>query len=80
MRLLVSDLLTERGWTAYELAKRSDGRLSLSKCYRLAANEWKCLSADVLEALCDAFNVDPGELLARGHAEGAPKRKRTRKR
>jgi len=66
MKLRVSELLEERGITAYELAKLSGDRISLSTAYRLARGEWKCLSSDVLEALCDVFDIrDPGPLFQR---------------
>ncbi|HEY2377609.1 MAG TPA: helix-turn-helix transcriptional regulator [Gemmatimonadaceae bacterium] len=65
MRLRVAEILDERGITAYELARRSGGRISLSAAYRFGRNEWKCLSEAVLEALCDVLDVDPGELLER---------------
>jgi DNA-binding Xre family transcriptional regulator len=71
MRLRVSDLLSARGWTAYELSKRSKGRISMSAAYRLAGDEWKCLSADVLEGLCDVLELDdPGELFEREKRRG----------
>lgn len=66
MRLRVPELLEKQGITAYQLAKRSDGRISTSTAYRLAAGEWGRLSPDVLEALCDVFGVaDPGKLFER---------------
>lgn len=73
MRLRVKELLAERKLTAYELAKRSAGRISESAAYRLAANEWRQLSSTVLDALCDVLEVDPGPLFdARGRQ---PRRK-----
>jgi DNA-binding Xre family transcriptional regulator len=66
MKLRVRELLAERGITAYELAKRSRGRISESTAYRLAANEWKQLSSSVMDALCDVLDIaDPGPLFAR---------------
>ncbi len=66
MKIRVPALLRERGWTAYELSKRSDGRISMSAAYRLASEDWKCVSAEVLEALCDVFGIrDPGPLFER---------------
>lgn len=64
MRLRVSEILDERGMTAYGLHKASGGDLSLSACYRLAADDWDQLSRDALTALCDALKVEPGELFA----------------
>lgn len=65
MRLRVSNLLEQRGMTAYALYQKSDGRISLSAAYRLAADKWRCLSRDVLDALCDVFGCEPGDLLER---------------
>jgi DNA-binding Xre family transcriptional regulator len=65
MRLRVPDLLAQRDMTAYELAKLSTGRLSVSTAYRLSRGEWKCLSGDQMDALCDVLNVEPGDLLER---------------
>jgi len=70
MRLRVSDLLAERQMSAYALHKASAGRLSLSTAARLARGEWKCLSAQQLDALCDVLGVEPGELLERDHKRG----------
>ena len=71
MRLTVPALLAKREWTAYQLAKESNGRISMSAAYRLATGDWKCLSSDVLDALCDVLEVEPGELFER-----EPKRRR----
>jgi DNA-binding Xre family transcriptional regulator len=74
MRLRVSDLLAERQMTAYELAKRSGGRIGISTAYRLARGEWKALSETVLDALCDVLEIDdPGPLFER---QARPKRRR----
>lgn len=74
MRLTVPELLKERRWTAYRLAKQSDGHISLSEAYRLKDGEWKCLSERVLEGLCIAFDIDdPGPLFTRKPAKKARK-------
>jgi DNA-binding Xre family transcriptional regulator len=67
MRLRLAELMEARGLTAYAVAQESDGRISTSALYRLLKNEGRAryLDADLLEALCDAFNVGPGELLER---------------
>ena len=49
--------------TAYALHQASAGRISLSAAYRLADDEWKCLSREVIAALCDVLAVAPGDLL-----------------
>jgi DNA-binding Xre family transcriptional regulator len=67
MRLRLAELMEARGLTAYAVAQESDGRISTSALYRLLKNEGRAryLDADLLEALCDVFNVGPGELLER---------------
>lgn len=53
--------------TPYELSKSSGGRISMSTAYRLNRNGGRAhtFDAELLEALCDAFGVEPGELLER---------------
>ena len=71
MRLRVPELLAERKMTAYAMHKASSGRISLSMAYRLARGTFGMISADVLEALCDIFDIqDPGPLLARERPAG----------
>ena len=67
MRLRVPELLAERDWTAYRLAKASGGRISMSAAYRLAkTGKFGEVSPAVLDALCDVFGIkDPGPLFAR---------------
>ena len=66
MRLRVPELLERHNMTAYELAKRSNGRISTTAAYRLAAGEFRAVSSTVLDALCDVFGIDdPGPLLER---------------
>lgn len=66
MRLRVPELLAERGMTAYRLSKESGGRISLTAAYRLARGEFAAVSAEVLDALCDVFEIDdPGPLFER---------------
>lgn len=76
MRVRIPELLEERGLTPYSLAMKSGSRISLSAAHRLARAQGrvKLFSADLLEALCDVLEVDPGELLERE----APKRRRGR--
>jgi DNA-binding Xre family transcriptional regulator len=59
--------MKERGLTAYALAKATDERVSLSTAYRLCRlrGRLRTFDADVMEALCDALKVTPGELLQR---------------
>ncbi len=66
MRLRVAELLAEHEMTPYQLAKASEGRLSLSTCYRLARGDVDKISTGTVEALCDVFGIkDPGPLFAR---------------
>ena len=60
--------------TAYGLHKASRGRLSLSTTHRLARDEWTCLPRNVLVALCDLLEVEPGELFERRPAAKKGKR------
>lgn len=75
MRIRLPELLEEHQVTPYEIAKRSDGRISASTLYRLNRKRGvvELISADLLEALCDVLGVGPGDLLERDT-------KRTRKR
>ncbi len=75
MRLRLPELLEERGLTAYQLAKQSEGRIDVSTLYRLTRNRGRVamISAELLESLCDVLDVGPGELLER-----EAKRKRVR--
>lgn len=68
MRLRVSELMAQRGLaTAYQLSKASNGRISMTKAYRLVESGGRPerVELDTLEALCETFNVGPGELLER---------------
>lgn len=63
--LRVADLLKRSGLTAYQLAKQSGGRVSMSAAYRLANGEVERLSAETVSALCDIFNCEPSDLFVR---------------
>jgi hypothetical protein len=81
MRLRLPELLTEHKppLTAYGVAKRSSGRISLSTIYRLCRDEGKVANFDgeLMEALCDVFGVGPAALLEReGHGKAARKKRR----
>ena len=64
MRLRIDELLRKRGLTAYALAKASKGRISLPMAYRLLRRRGRftTIKSEVLDALCDVFDVTPGEL------------------
>lgn len=75
--LRVHQLLNERGWTAYELAKRA--KISQTLAYRLKNNaRFKRLDHDTLWKLCATFKVQPGELLL-WDGKNPPSRHRFRK-
>ena len=64
-----------RGLTAYAIAKRSTGRISISTAYRLVEMEGRLetFGADILDALCDVLAVEPDALFERngdGRATG----------
>lgn len=72
VRLRLPELLEAKGLTAYHLAKQSNGRISLSAAYRYVRLKGRVASFDgeVLEALCDVLDVEPGELLERDKKRG----------
>ena len=67
MRLRLPELLDHRGMSAYALAKRSKGRISMSTAYRMSrlSGRVQTFDAELLEALCDVLSVDPAELFER---------------
>jgi DNA-binding Xre family transcriptional regulator len=67
MRLRFPEIFAEHKLTAYEIAKRSEGRVQASTLYRLARRRGKVdlISADLLETLCDILGVGPERLLER---------------
>jgi DNA-binding Xre family transcriptional regulator len=67
MRLRIPELLDERELTPYALTKASDGRISMSLAYRLyrERGRFKCITPEMLEALCAVLEVEPGELFQR---------------
>lgn len=75
MRLRLPELLDEHDVTAYTLAQRSRGRISPSTLYRLVRGRGRVryLDGELLDALCDVLNLEPGDLLER---ESKPKRAR----
>jgi hypothetical protein len=65
-------VLIEHEITAYEVAKRSDGRVIPSTLYRLIRQRGRVRMFDgvLLETLCQILNVEPGALLERGGRRG----------
>lgn len=67
LRLRLPELLDEREMTPYALAKRSQGRISLSTAYRITRMKGRVqtFDAEALEALCDVLGLQVGELFER---------------
>ena len=65
MRLRIPELFDERGWTAYEVAKRSRGRLAERSLYRLVERrgQVESVSGKTVDTLCEILGVGPGELI-----------------
>jgi DNA-binding Xre family transcriptional regulator len=65
VRLRLPELFKEKGLTAYEVARRSNGRLAEASIYRLVRRrgEVSMVSAKTIEALCDVLDVGPGDLI-----------------
>jgi putative transcriptional regulator len=63
IRLRLAEVLAERGWTPYRLARETG--LTVPTAYRLAdpALRFGRFTADTLERLCAALEVQPGDLL-----------------
>ena len=67
MRYRLPELMDAKGWTAYELAKRSEGRISMRTLYRICEQKGRVKQFDggLVEALCDTLDISVGELLER---------------
>lgn len=79
MRFRLAEVLEERGWTAYRLAKEVEeggGDLTMRAAYRLArpGAAVRRVDLDVLDVLCRVLKTTPGELLE--YSADKPKRKR----
>lgn len=78
MRLRLAELMEQHPTlnTPYAVMTASDGRISRSAIYRLAKRDGRVenFANDLLEALCDVFDVGPGELLERDRPEGKGRR------
>ena len=63
LRYRIADILAERGWTAYRLAKETG--INLTTAYRLAREGARVdrIEGKTLEDLCRALKVQPGDLL-----------------
>ena len=63
IRLRVADVLEQRGWTAYRLAR--EAKISMPVAYRLAKRygNFRRLDLVTLDVLCQTLSVQPGDLL-----------------
>jgi DNA-binding Xre family transcriptional regulator len=63
IRLRLADVLSQRGWTPYRLARETG--LTVPTAYRLAdaTMSFGRFTADTLDRLCAALGVQPGDLL-----------------
>jgi putative transcriptional regulator len=73
IRFRLATILARRGWTPYRLARETG--LTVPTAYRLADPELEFgrFTADTLDRICAALNVQPGDLL-----EWVPEQKRKR--
>ena len=63
VRFRLASVLDERGMSQSELARKS--KVSLVTINAIANNRTAGIKLAVLDALCDALKVEPGELLER---------------
>jgi DNA-binding Xre family transcriptional regulator len=63
LRFRLADILRQKGWTPYRLSQLTG--LSAPTTYRLAdpSQQFGRFTADTLDRLCEALDVQPGELL-----------------
>lgn len=73
MRIRFNELLRESGLTPYRVFTDSDGRISASKVYRLKKLNGRLptYTNAMLDALCDVFGVEPGDLWERDKKPGS---------
>jgi len=62
LRLRVRDLLKERDWTVYRLAKESG--ITFNQAYRIARPDGRFnrIERVTLEKVCRALGVEPGDI------------------
>ena len=64
----VNEFIKARGLTAYRFWK--DTGLSRPTAYRVCSDPEYRLSGDVLDKICDAYRIQPGEILYWEPVEG----------
>jgi putative transcriptional regulator len=76
----LSEVLQQKGWTPYRLSQATG--LTVPTAYRLADPEQRFgrFTADTLDRLCKALEVQPGDLLAWVPDEQEGRRRKTRRR
>ena len=79
IRFRLAEVLKHKGWTPYRLSQLTG--LTVPTAYRLADPEQRFgrFTTDTLDRLCDALDVQPGDLLEWVPAE-RPKRRRAARR
>jgi len=75
IRLRFPELLEERGVTGYALSVATGGKISMSTVYRWvrARGRIQTIDTSLLEALCDALDAGPADVL---ELEGKRRRQR----
>jgi DNA-binding Xre family transcriptional regulator len=81
IRIRLPEAFDEQGLTAYEVAKRSRGRLQASTLYRLVRQrgQVRFIDAELLDILCDILSTRPGELLERAETAATHEPARARR-
>jgi putative transcriptional regulator len=76
----LSEVLQQKGWTPYRLSQATG--LTVPTAYRLADPEQRFgrFTADTLDRLCRALEVQPGDLLAWVADEQDGQRRKARRR
>jgi putative transcriptional regulator len=76
----LSEVLQQKGWTPYRLSQATG--LTVPTAYRLADPEQRFgrFTADTLDRLCRALEVQPGDLLAWLPDEQEGRRRKPRRR
>ena len=73
IKLRIPDLLAEKGWTAYRLAKAA--QLPFGTAYKLAEGSGDSISLSVMEKVCAALKCGPGDLFEMTPARGGKQRR-----
>jgi DNA-binding Xre family transcriptional regulator len=63
IRFRLADILKQKGWTPYRLSQETG--LTVPTAYRLAdqGQQFGRFTTDTLDRLCEALDVQPGDLL-----------------